>query len=544
MNATALLRRSRMSGTAIFRIVAASMALFALVALTGALTVRQAQADDVPAECQWDVAEGQTTLIRFTWPDGSTEFSIFTMETGDATSGRDFIPYNGTTIAVNPDTGVMEFPVKAKQDSEPERNETFSVGFWREDLFHPCTVTIIDDDSPNVTNVEISSRPIQGEQRPNGWSTKPNDLDTYRAGESIDVTVSFDCHVEVEGTPTISLYLGDGDGSWRGARYHSGSGSRALVFRYQIQPEDRDLDGITVSAAAVHQDRSPRNGFSGGIFARGTDAPVNFTHRGIADASDHKVDGRPYAKRVKVISSPSDGWEAYRANQVIEFEMGFDIDVEVHGQVLMGFYMGQGTEGWRDATYTRGSGTDTLVFAYTVQPDDADADGISIALGVPDSNFSGGGRITAKGTDVQAFPYYLGTGPLADQKIDTAPPSITAVSLRSQPADGAAYRVGEVVEVAVTFSESVQITGKPQVALDVGGGTRVASFGSQVSSDTAVFHYTVAEGDADADGIGIGANSLRLNGGGIHDHAGNAAGLSHAAVAADEGQTVAMTSQG
>ena len=121
----------------------------------------------VRRKCQFDVSEGQTTLIRFTWPDGSTEFSIYTMETGDATSGDDFVPYNGTTIAVNPDSGVVEFPVKAKRDWEPERNETFSVGFiGKDNLWHLCTVTIIDRDSPNVTNVEISSRPIQGERRP------------------------------------------------------------------------------------------------------------------------------------------------------------------------------------------------------------------------------------------------------------------------------------------------------------------------------------------------------------------------------------------
>ena len=41
----------------------------------------------------------------------------------------------------------------------------------------------------------------------------------------------------------------------------------------------------------------------------------------------------------------------------------------------MGFYVGNGTDGWRDATYVRGSGTDTLVFEYTVLPGDTDIDG-------------------------------------------------------------------------------------------------------------------------------------------------------------------------
>ena len=532
-------------GLGFFRIVAATVAIAVVATLLGALSTRLAHADDVPAECDWVVSEGQTTVVRFTWPDGSTELDIFTMETGDATSGRDFVPYRGSTVAVNPDTGVMEFPVTAREDSEPERNETFTVGFWQDDLWHACTVTIIDDDAPWVTSVEISSKPVPGERRPSGWTSKPNDRDTYRAGESIDVTVTFDGDVEVDGTPTISLYMGGGDGAWRGASYHSGSGSRQLIYRYQVQPTDRDDDGISVSAAAVLQDRSPRNGFSGGIYARGTDAPVYFTHGGISDASDHKVDGRPYAKGVTVISRPPDGWSAYRANQIIEFAMGFDIDVEVQGRVSMGFHIGQGTGGWRDATYARGSGSDTLVFAYTVQPGDAASDGISVALGIPETSFGGSGAITAKGTDTEVFPFYLGTGPLGDHRVDTSAPTITSVAIRSGPADGEAYRIGEVVEVAVGFSEAVRISGAPHLDLDIGGvsrqATRVAGGGS---SDTAVFHYSMVDGDIDSDGIGIGANSLRLHSGRIHDGAGNAAGLTHEAVAADEGQRVDTATQG
>ena len=255
------------------------------------------------------------------------------------------------------------------------------------------------------------------------------------------------------------------------------------------------------------------------------------------------MDGRPYAKRVRVISTPPDGWSAYRANQIIAFEMNFDIDVDMHGQVLMGFYIGQGTDGWRDATHARGSGSDTLVFAYTVRPDDAASDGLQVALGIPDSSFGGGGRITARGTDMEAIPYYLGTGPLADQLIATAAPSIASASIRSQPADGEAYQLGEVIEVTVTFSEDVRVRGYPQIELDIGGEPRLASFAVGVgSSDTAVFRYGVSDGDLDADGIGIGANSLGLNDGSNFDSAGNAAGPSHEAVAASEGQRVNATS--
>ncbi len=469
--------------------------------------------------------------------------TIFTYNGDFSADGSDYAGYSGVFIVGNEDSDSLYVPVVTHEDSKPERDETFSIGFWDNGEWRGCVIKIIDDDSPEITDVAITSKPTEGD-RVSGWFTnKPNERDTYRAGESIDVTVTFDGAVEVDGTPLLSLFL-DGSDGWRGARYHSGSGTEQLVFRYQVQPADRDDDGIAVGSASEDDERNPTGGFSGTIRAMETSTPVHHTHGGLGASSDHKVDGRPYAKRITVISSPPTGWSAYRANQIIEFAMNFDIDVEVHGHVLMDFYMGNGTDGLREATYARGSGSDTLVFAYTVQPGDTDHDGVQAAMGVPESSFSGGGRITARGTDVEVFPYYLGTGPLDDHLVDTAAPRIESVSIRSAPADGAAYRTGEVVEVAVRFSESVRFEGALQLDLDIGGEARAASFASgQSSSDIAVFHYTVAAGDADGEGIGIGANSLRLNGGGIHDGAGNAAGLSHAAVAADGGQQVDTSTQ-
>jgi len=56
---------------------------------------------------------------------------------------------------------------------------------------------------------------------------------------------------------------------------------------------------------------------------------------------------------------------------------------------------------------------------------------------------------------------------------------------------------------------------------------------SDSSTDGLTTNNQVQHTDCDADGIGIGVHNLQLNGGGIH--AGNDAGLSHAAVAANGG---------
>ena len=95
----------------------------------------------------------------------------------------------------------------------------------------------------------------------------------------------------------------------------------------------------------------------------------------------------------------------------------------------------------------------------------------------------------------------------------------------------------------MVFSEPVTKAGDLQLELDVGGTIRHALLRPETNpnrrfNNDMVFEYQIQRGDADSDGIGVSANSLALNGGSIFDRAGNAAGLSHAALAADSVQTV------
>ena len=84
------------------------------------------------------------------------------------------------------------------------------------------------------------------------------------------------------------------------------------------------------------------------------------------------------------------------------------------------------------------------------------------------------------------------------------------------------YVAGDVIEVTVTISGLVEVTGSPQLALDVGGETRQATYRSgsasenEADSTELVFTYTVVAGDEDADGISWAADALTLNGGAIN----------------------------
>ena len=496
-----------------------------------------AEQRDESYQCPAPVWEGYSFFMEVHWPDSSSlSIPVSTLHGGSfytASPGADFEPFE-TTMSGDPHNDILRIPVVTKQDSLPEHDETFGVAFQVNGEWHSCTIKIVDDDAPRVTRVEVTSVPVR--------------INTYRTGESIDVTVTFDQEVEVDGAPLLSLYLGErGNASWRGARYHHGSGSRHLTFRYQVKPTDRDDDGIFISKAATGSDHNPDYGFSGRIYAKGTDVQVDYSHPGKGPEKRHLVDGRPLALHTRVVSTPPGGWSAYRANQVIELSMTFDIEVEVVGEVSMALYVGMDGNNWdearRYAGYLRGSGADTLVFGYTVQPGDMDPEGVMIAGGRTEDTLGGDGAIVAKGTDVELYPWYLGLNHQPEHRVDTDPPTIEALAITSQPRSGDTYHIGEVITVQVIFSEEVTVSGDPQLALDIGGVSRQAEFAAERTGDRTfsrktLFQYRVQSGDVDTYGIGVSANSLTRRGGAIRDRAGNATGASHPALVADPGHKV------
>ncbi len=143
---------------------------------------------------------------------------------------------------------------------------------------------------------------------------------------------------------------------------------------------------------------------------------------------------------------------------------------------------------------------------------------------------------------------------------DTTAPTISSIAITSDPNENDAdlgaynlggpgrvsastnwasgvYRIGDEVQVTVTFSENVTVTGSPQLELATDPRNRTAAYESAEGSGV-VFSYTVAQGDWDNNGIAISANKLTLNGGSIKDAANNDAYLSHNALAAQDGHKV------
>ena len=118
------------------------------------------------------------------------------------------------------------------------------------------------------------------------------------------------------------------------------------------------------------------------------------------------------------------------------------------------------------------------------------------------------------------------TGSLGANKsivIDTVAPTVTNVT--SSTANGT-YTTGQSISIQVAFSETVNVTGTPRLALNTGG---TANYSSGSGGSTLVFTYTVAAGETNAHLDYTSINALSLNGGAINDAALNPAVLTLAA---------------
>jgi hypothetical protein len=100
----------------------------------------------------------------------------------------------------------------------------------------------------------------------------------------------------------------------------------------------------------------------------------------------------------------------------------------------------------------------------------------------------------------------------------------TVGSVQSSVANGF-YKAGDVISIQVLFSESVSVSGSPQLTLETGATDAVAQYVSGSGSNTLVFTYTVSSGENTSDLDYASTGALSLNGGTIKDAAFNDAVL-------------------
>ena len=220
----------------------------------------------------------------------------------------------------------------------------------------------------------------------------------------------------------------------------------------------------------------------------------------------------PTVSGVSITTSPVSG-DTYQLAERIQVQVAFDRNVDLTGEPQLALTIGATTRQAACDIYE-----DFRIWCtYVVQSSDSDSDGISIGASALTLN---GGTIKISGGTTDAT-LGLGTHAVANStshKVDGSQqttPTVSDVTITSNPVSGDTFEVAETITVRVTFDRSVDVTGTPQLALTIGATTRQADYSSGSGNRWLWFRYVVQSSDTDSDGISIGASALTLNGGTI-----------------------------
>ena len=393
------------------------------------------------------------------------------------------------------------FTVTAVDDDADDDGETVTLAFDTRVLPSgmtvgspaTATVTLTDDDlvtaAPSVRAVALTSDP------------GPDAI--YALGDEIAATVRFDKSVTVTGTPQLGLTVGSGPP--RQMR-HRGGGGEVLTFAYTVAEDDSDTDGVSIEADSLS-----------GTIRDSANEDAMLTHVAVEDDAGHKVDGvKPVFESASVNGT------------TLTLTYGEALDGS-STPVALAFTVNVAGSG-RGVSRVAVSGS---AVTLTLDPPVTPGQTVRITYRAPGAN----PIQDAVGNDARP----LTNRAVENNTLDTTAPRVSRVAIASNPGRDGIYAEGDVMEVTVTFSETVQVdtaNGTPALALRVGRPTRPATYDRGSNSDRLVFSYMVADGDIDTDGVSIAAGRIALNGGTIADFADNPAVLAYEAVPPQPGHAV------
>ncbi|MGI4873115.1 MAG: Ig-like domain-containing protein [Janthinobacterium lividum] len=210
-------------------------------------------------------------------------------------------------------------------------------------------------------------------------------------------------------------------------------------------------------------------------------------------------------KTAPIVSSvgvPANG--TYRAGQVLSFTVNFSEAVTVTGTPQLGLTIGSTSQ---QASYVSGSGGTALVFSYTVQSGDLDANGIALASALA----LNGGTIQDVATN-NATLTLNGVPATTGILVDGIAPTVSS-SNRQTPT--ATTTNATTLVFRVTFSEAVNGVSTGAFSLATSGTNGTIAAISMISSSV----YDVTVNSVSGNGT-LGVN-VKASGTGITDAAGN-----------------------
>ena len=345
----------------------------------------------------------------------------------------------------------------------------------------------IDTTTPTVSSVVASGSGITGGNGDLG------------GGKVVTLTVNMSEAVSVNtggGTPTLTL----NDGGT--ATYSSGSGSSALVFTYTVAAGQNTSD-LTVTAYNAN----------GGTVVNGAGTAATMTGAVINPAGTLQIDTTTPTIS-SLVESPSSG--DLNSGKTVTLTLGMSEVVTVNtGGGTPTLSLNDGTT----ATYSSGSGSNALVFTYTVAAGQNTPD-----LMVSTVNLNG--ATIADGAGNAASLSLIGLAQNGPQ-IDTTTPTVSSVVASGSGITGGNGDLGggKVVTLTVNMSEAVSVNtggGTPTLTLNDGG---TATYSSGSGSSALVFTYTVAAGQNTSD---LTVTAYNANGGTVVNGAGTPATMTGA----------------
>ncbi len=384
-------------------------------------------------------------------------------------------------------------------------------------VVNPVDDSIYDaDDNEASTSQQNNSVSLNDITLPTITSVSATNADgTYGIEKVVVVTVTFSEVVNVVGTPQLTLETGSTDAV---VNYSSGSGSSIIKFNYTVSVghTSSDLDYTTKDALALNNSTILDKASNaaklelpnpGDIYSLGANKAI------VIDGNAPEV--------TSVSSSKSDG--SYSINDIIPITVTFSEAVIVTGTPQIELETGD-TDAIVD--YLSGSGTTTITFNYVVaigqvssDLDYTSKDALILNEGIAFIKDATGNNA------ILELPNPGDLNSLGANKalvIDTSGPTIKSVT--STTADGA-YNSGESINVSVTFSESIIVTGTPQISMETGLTDGVANYVSGSGSKVLSFNYRVASNHISLDLAYKDSTALILNAGTIKDNFSNEAEL-------------------
>ena len=320
------------------------------------------------------------------------------------------------------------------------------------------------------------------------FTSSPAQAPMYVTGEVIEVTATLNQTVTFDGPPPV-LLLQIGDNEREMTYVASASTGSSWVFRYTVTADDRDDDGMSF-------DRYALRGY----------ADADLSNNRVINEPDHRVNAVSQIVSRRVSSKPiAPNW--YGPGEKIQFTLEFSLPVTVVGDPQLQFNVTTSVSDDEFASYESGSGSDTLVFSYTVLTADDDSDGIwwnadSLRLDSDDS-------ITGTVNGLDANLDHTERGKLENHRIDQNPRAVSQ-EITSDPVGGTSsdtYGVGDMITFGVVFNQPVTVNGAPRLRVSI-TGDKYATYASGSGTDTLTFSYTVLAADSDTDGIYLYGNPL------------------------------------